>query len=229
MAWGYYLNLEPIAIKAAWDAVGSMTDSNELEDLPDFPDIDAFYLNLQYGYTAIVMGFSFLECSINTILRHIYGYGPDSDIMFAKIEDKLNRVMIGQQDAYKRIRGSFCWKCFRDAERVRNSLVHYKNNKADQMSSVAPLGAWEIGNQTAGDFFTRSSIEKCLNGLVTLVEEIAASLGLNIAEGLSPIIPDASGAPVNFIFRSDEFPEDWDVIKEDIIEEDNWRLRPMQK
>lgn len=229
MAWSYYLNLEPIALRSAWDAVSRMSDSNELNDLPGFPDLDAFYSNLQYGYIALVMGVSFAESSINTILRHIYSCEPDSDIMLDKIENKIKYLMRNNPDGLSEIKGSHCWQCFNNAKKVRNGLVHYKVNMADRMSSAAPLDAWKIGKQIAGDFFTRSSIEDCLDGIIDLIRAIVSSLDLKIAEGVPPIIPDASGAPVDFIYREDELPDDWDQLKDQIVSDCDWQLKPTSR
>lgn len=224
MAWGYYLNLEPIALRAARDATAKMSTTNISTLCSDYYDEASFYENLQYGYTAVVMSVSYLESSVNTIMRHIYGYEPSSKEMRSSIEDKLNLIMKAHREEWSGIKASHNWQQYKELSQVRNGLIHYKVNKADSMASAPPLGGWKIGKQTFGEFFTKPCIENYLDGIVKLLERIIAVLDLQIADGFAPLIADASGMPTNYIYCKEELFDDVESLIGTSLVDSKWRL-----
>lgn len=119
MAWDYYLNLEPITLKAARDAVSKTSVTNVDQLHSDFYDESVFYENLQHGYTAVVMAVSFFESSVNTIMGHIYGYGISAREIRFSILDKLDLIMVDHIEEWVKIKGSRYWQQYKELEKVR--------------------------------------------------------------------------------------------------------------
>ena len=71
MAWDYYLNLEIISLEIAEQNINKMTDDNFYSDLPGFINQDEFLNNFKYGYVSILMLESYIESSLNTIIRDV--------------------------------------------------------------------------------------------------------------------------------------------------------------
>ena len=78
MTYGNYMNMEKLSLEIAEENINKMSESNYQAELPEFVDADEFTKNLKYGYIVVTMLSSYIESSINTILREIINYSDEN-------------------------------------------------------------------------------------------------------------------------------------------------------
>lgn len=186
MAWDCYLNMEPLSLEIAREHAEKMTESNfsdgflDMEGREPIPDENSFLNNFKLGFVSITMASCFFESSLNTFLREKLEYDPKGKVIRGNEDLKLEVLLNGDAPALKAIKGTSCWRNWRRLSRVRNELIHYKNNSPEFMSSWPPIDGWKIGNETIGYFFTRSSILGLLDDVESVVCQIASAVGLTV-------------------------------------------------
>lgn len=197
MAWDCYLNMEPLSLEIAREHAEKMTESNFLDGFLDIegdepiPDDDSFLNNFKLGFVAITMASCFFESSLNTFLRERLGYDSRGRVIRGGEDLKLEVLLNDDEPALRDIKGSHCWRNWRRLSRVRNELIHYKNNSPEFMSSWPPIDRWKIGNEIIGYFFTKSSILGLLDDVESVVYQIASAVGLTVSP--FPILFGADG------------------------------------
>lgn len=187
MAWSWYLNLEPLSLEMAKEHIEKMTDSNyENEESAEseidlIPDDNAFLDNFKLGFIAITMIDCFFESSLNTLMREIQGYDPDGKEIRGPIDKKLENLLTGNTSELEKITGSPHWNNWKRLKKVRNTLIHCKNNSPEFLSSWPLLDKWMIGDEPIGKFFTKSNMSELLNDVVWIVNHIAVAVGATVS------------------------------------------------
>lgn len=148
----------------------------------------------------------YYESSLNTILRDYMGYGFNGDAGVIKASErvKLEVIFAGKPDALKKIRQTACW---RDAQRIikiRNDLVHYKDNLAGCYSSQPPISNWKVGKETIGEFFTNNTLKQCAEAMVSVVQKIASAVDLKINPS-SDVIGGTANLPTSYFCGEHEY------------------------
>lgn len=182
MSWSYYLNMEELSSEIVEEALSRMSNSNyqSVDNYIKTANGDEFTNNLMWGSTAIVMICCFVESAINTMLRDYSGYSPNGELIKSSIKTKLEVLFSGKTDDFNKIKGDNCWDKYQRVVKVRNQLIHYKNNSPSICSSVPMIDNWHIGGEILGDYFTKDVLEDAYEGSRRLVEMIAKALGLSI-------------------------------------------------
>lgn len=197
MAFKFNLGMELTALSIIDDCLSNMTNSNIDDELTkkegltvSIPDSEALDNNLKNGFIAIVMMSCYYESFLNTLLRDYLGYSPDGSLMRGSTTGKIEVIFNGNEDQLAKIKDSANW---RDAQRVfklRNHLIHFKNNMQSEYSSYPAIQSWKIGDEILGDFFLKSEIEKCSVAVRQLVIDIAKTKGLTVLPETNPIFSD---------------------------------------
>lgn len=186
MAWNWYLNMEPLSLEIAKEHAEQMSNSNFLEGYLDvdktepIPDDEAFLNNLKLGFVAITMASCFFESSMNTFLREKFEYSPKGKVIHSNENLKMEAMFNTNPAIMRAIKGSHRWKNWQRLKRVRNELIHYKNNSPEFMSSQPLIDKWKIGNEPIGYFFTKSSILELIDDVESVVNQIASAIDLTI-------------------------------------------------
>lgn len=197
MAWNWYLNMEPLSLEIAREHAEKMTDSNFLDGHLDaegterIPDDDSFLNNLKLGFIAITMASCFFESSLNTFLREKHGYDPEGKVIHGNEDLKLEILFHDNTSDLNSIKRSHCWRNWQRLKRVRNELIHYKNNSPEFMASWPLIDEWKIGNEPIGYFFTKSTIIELLDNVEDVINQIAAAVELTVSP--FPIVFGADG------------------------------------
>ncbi len=206
MAFRFVLNMELLSLSIAKTCITSMTDSNyddsqsRKEELP-VPDDQALINNLSLGFVAITMLNCYYESFLNSILRDHLGFSANGSVLKGSEGEKLEIIFNGNESALERIKADVDW---RDAHRIfklRNHLVHFKNNVSADYSSYPPIDSWKVGGETLGDFFRKSKMETGLAAVQQLVANIASALGLVLGDSNDPIICDFP-----YVYGNIEYP-----------------------
>lgn len=184
MAWEWYLNMEPLALQIAQENLEHMTNDNYDKKFPDefylMPNDEAFESNLRHGFIVIVMMACYFESSLNTILRDFLKYRPDGELIKSNEGTKLELIFNDREEELGKIKSTANWRDAHRILRMRNHLMHYKDNSAARCASWPPISAWKIGNEVIGDFFTKSTLTPCVNAVQNLISMIAEAIGLKI-------------------------------------------------
>ena len=210
MAWGWYLNMEPMALECAKAHVALMTNDNYTEEYLDTegterkPDSAAFLNNVQNGFMACVLTACYFESSINTLLRDGLGYDPDGIIIRGNEKSKVEIIGHGKEEELERIKSMACWRDYHRLKKMRNALVHYKNNDSCSMSSWPPLNSWKIENEIVSDFFTRSNVAVCVERTEDLICELAELIDWGVNPFLPKLASSGSFGGYAYLCRKDE-------------------------
>lgn len=187
MAWNWYLNMEPLSLEIAREHAEQMSDSNFLQGYLDvdetepIPDDETFLKNLKLGFVAITMASCFFESSLNTFLREKLEYSPEGKVIHGNEDLKIEILFNNNPSALEAIRGSHYWRNWQRLKRVRNELIHYKNNSPEFMSSWPLIDKWEIGSQPIGYFFIKSNILELIDDVEKVVYQIASDIDLTVS------------------------------------------------
>lgn len=201
MAWGYYLNMEVLSSSIIDDQISRLTNTNyqEVDYNVKADNGDEFIANLKHGFISVVMIICYVESSINSLLRDYSGYRPDGKLIESSIETKLEVLFAKRDEKLRQIRADCCWRDFNRIRKVRNQLIHYKNNTSGVYSSWPPIDQWEIGGGILGDFFTRDVILRYWERACQLIQKIVEALDLKLNPDRQIIGCDARfGVPSSF-------------------------------
>ena len=197
MSFRFCLNMEPLSYHIAEESASMMTESNRDEVLSEaegYPvaDCDAFLQNLSHGFVAITMLSCHYESLLNTVLRDFFKFDPNGATIRSNERQKLEILFQDKRDKLAAIKSTAEWRDTHRVLKMRNHLIHYKNNMSSLYASHPPILDWNISGETLGDFFTQSEITKCCNSVRSVVAEIAQALELEVEYGLDAVIRDWS-------------------------------------
>ncbi|MCI8366265.1 MAG: hypothetical protein HFJ66_01495 [Eggerthellaceae bacterium] len=185
MAWSWCINIEAAALELARSSISKMTNSNydasvDLGKGVRLPDDEAFRKNLKHGFIAAVMGTCFYEASLNSLLRKCFDFDPEGEVIKGGEGLKLEVLFSKNPQALAKIKSKSCWRDAHRLFRMRNELVHYKNNSSGPNSAFPPIGDWMVGKEIVGDFFVKNEMESCLDDVEKLVALYADFLGMAV-------------------------------------------------
>jgi hypothetical protein len=186
MAWCHYLNLEPLALELAQEHIDKMTNRNYMDKYLDIdgtepcPDYEAFLNNFKHGFMALTMLCCYYESSLNTFLREGLGFDFSSKQKVPGFDEKLEIIFENKPKERNAIKGNSLWRDWNEVIKMRNSLMHYRNNSAGIMSSYSPIHSWEINDKKIDKYFTKSNFERISANAQWITNQLAAVVGLTV-------------------------------------------------
>lgn len=205
MASSFYVNMEPLALKIAKDAISAMEDNLIDNNVPECRYLDDKKIenNLRYGFIALTMMAAFVESFLNTVLRDCIGKSNDKNLRESfnrKISLICQYYHIPEQD----ILGGTTHLSFEKVRGLRNSLVHYKFQLADEGLGIKDLAINKTSkpNETYSFKveFTQSAFSQMLEDVEGLCNKIAEQAGLKINLNTGVVECDARDGLTSFVF-----------------------------
>ncbi|MFR1824506.1 MAG: hypothetical protein ACLSXJ_14210 [Clostridium saudiense] len=202
MAWDYYLNLEIISLEIVEQNINKMTDDNFYSDLPGFINQDEFLNNFKYGYVSILMLESYIESSLNTIIRDVIKCTSNKKLKL-NIYDKITYIYTNFKISTTDLFNSKEYIDFSLAKSIRNDLIHYKFNSLG-LGSAIPVGANNInaiGKYELYNYFTKTNMTYVKEGIKKFLYLIANDLNLKINTSSLAIVSDGKDPYTPYISK----------------------------
>lgn len=182
MSHGIHMNMEVLALKIIDHHLKKMTNTNIKKDScnVEYYDEELFANNFEHGWIVVVMLNIFIESMINTIIRDCIQYEGEK-LLQANLEEKIEVVYLFYKADLSKIKGIDLWESFKTVTRIRNELVHYKNNRIGYIgASDMGLPGVKFGKNNISILFTRENMTETKNKFVRFCELIVENCGLNI-------------------------------------------------
>ena len=202
MAWDYYLNFEIISLEIAEQNINKMTDDNFYSDLPGFINQDEFLNNFKYGYVSILMLESYIESSLNTIIRDVIKCTSNKNLKL-NIYDKITYIYTNFKISTTDLFNSKEYIDFLLAKNIRNDLIHYKFNSLG-IGSAIPVGANNInaiGKYELYNYFTKTNMTYVKESIKKFLYLIANDLNLRINTSSLAIVSDGKDPYNSYISK----------------------------
>ena len=202
MAWDYYLNLEIISLEIVEQNINKMTDDNFYSDLPGFINQDEFLNNFKYGYVSILMLESYIESSLNTIIRDVIKCTSNKKLKL-NIYDKITYIYTNFKISTTDLFNSKEYIDLSLAKSIRNDLIHYKFNSLG-LGSAIPVGANNInaiGKYELYNYFTKTNMTYVKEGIKKFLYLIANDLNLKINTSSLAIVSDGKDPYTPYISK----------------------------
>lgn len=183
-AFKFCLNMEVIALKNAKEHIDKMTNNNMEDDL--WCNKDALEKNLKNGWTATTSLCTYIESFLNSILRDCIG---SNDKLRDDIVNKLNFIFEYYDKDVQKIKSIDCWEKYITLTKVRNELIHFKNNDLGYSGSIP--SNWELVKKiNIVPLFIKKEMEMYMHKFVLLAHKIADELNLQINEDVDAFSSD---------------------------------------
>lgn len=181
MSFGMYLNIEVLALKIIRKSIMQMTESNNKTDEYGFDACDEslFENNLEHGWIVVVMLINYVESMINTILRDCVQYKGEK-LMKSNLEEKLEIIHMFYKKDIRILKGNNLWNTFKMVTRIRNELIHYKDNYIGD--SGVGITNVVIGKISLVEMFTKEKMNEISNNFIEFSKLLVYNLGLIINE-----------------------------------------------
>ena len=179
-----------------------MTDDNFYSDLPGFINQDEFLNNFKYGYVSILMLESYIESSLNTIIRDVIKCTSNKKLKL-NIYDKITYIYTNFKISTTDLFNSKEYIDFSLAKSIRNDLIHYKFNSLG-LGSAIPVGANNInaiGKYELYNYFTKTNMTYVKEGIKKFLYLIANDLNLKINTSSLAIVSDGKDPYTPYISK----------------------------
>jgi hypothetical protein len=194
MSWGFYFNMEKLALNTAQKHITNMSDNNYLDDI--FLDESCLLNNLENGFVALTQLSCYFESFLNTIINSCMNYGGEI-LLKCSIEEKAEIIFIHYQKDWSHIKSLHFWASYRTATKIRNEMIHFKKTYIGFGSGIPKF---KLGNVDVATYFTKSNIQKIYNHYIELCKAIAQSLNLSIYEDIDVFECEGRDGLTNYIF-----------------------------
>ena len=186
MAWRLYFNMEKVAIDLIKENLEQMTNENfpemDFSNYDFFDKIDFIQIenNIKRGFLISTLICSLVEASINNIL--IKSVDNIDDRTFeSSNENKIYILSVKHQFNYSEIKGHHLYKKFKDINKIRNELIHFKNNDIGQGQIVTSIPLRNIGKiRNLEDIFIKSELQKYFENALKLIKLFCNKCGLSM-------------------------------------------------
>lgn len=204
MACGIFLNFEKLAISVIENEITQMTNNNVFlyEEKIEAVSTDTFSHNLYHGCIAAVFIVNFYETTLNTILRKLNC--KETDIFKTSHEVKLQLICAMRGIDISEIKGNNNYGFMRSTVKLRNDIMHYKNNMlafgfAIPAETTVPMGTTKLA---LAKLFTKEYMEQQYNGVYKLLELICEKCGLVLCKDCNIITNDGIDPEYEFVAQS---------------------------
>lgn len=194
MAWGYFFNMEKLALTIAENHIKNMTNDNYTDDV--FLSSEKLLVNLENGFVALTQLSCYFESFLNTIINSCIHYEGNS-LLKCSIEEKIEIIFMHYGKNFADIKSLHCWELYRIGTSVRNEMIHFKKTYIGDGSGIPNF---KLGKVCIADYFTKTCITETYNGYVSLCKVIAQTLGLNIFEEIDVFECDGRDGLTNYVY-----------------------------
>lgn len=196
MSFGYYMNMEKIAIEIAMEHIEFMEENICDKDVTDFLDIEKVTNNIKNGFIIITQAVTFIESLLNTIINRCMMKNTDL-LLKMSIDEKLEIICLYYKKEATKIREIHYWDTFRKMIKIRNELIHYKRSYICECTAIQDF---KIANISIREYFIKSNMQMALKQIVDLGNYIAFTLGLKIYNNVKMIECDARDGLVSYVY-----------------------------
>ena len=193
MSCGYYMNMEIIALDIAKEHISKMEDNILDDECKEFLDLKKLENNIKNGFVAITQFKVFIESLLNTIINL---KGDLSCLDIENIFNKMKYICSIYDVDFSIIDKNKYWKTFKKMNRLRNDMIHYKNNFICEGTAIYDF---KIGKVEVKKYFTRLNFEKLFNQVIELGDLIAKTLNLTVRNGISVFECDGKDGVIGYI------------------------------
>lgn len=205
MAHGQYLNLEILILEIINEQIELMEESNTalLNDGFEIYDETKLVINYKRGYLIVTMMVSLVECFLNGLINQKF-VNDNERLLNSSMEEKIDFLYLNSGKSTRTLRGSHLYSEYKNINKIRNELIHYKNNF---VGNSTMLLSTKIGKLDLGSIFTKKNMAESLEYINGFTQKIANDLGFQIDYNISAITSDAKGDNYLFAFTQNSFDE----------------------
>lgn len=193
MAFGFYFNMEKLALEIANEHLEIMTDDNIYDDI--WLDENKLSNNFKNGFVIITQLITFFESFLNSILIDCIEYSGDR-LLKCSIEEKIEVIFMHYKKEFKNIKSNNLWENHIKTNRMRNELVHFKKIN---IGDGGMLPNFYISKVSVKDFFVKSNMKNIIKNYLKLVELIASTLELKIYHKVDIFACDGKSDDVKYV------------------------------
>lgn len=125
MSFGYYMNIEKLAIEVAEEHIKLMEENIQDEKCSDFLNLEKMINNIKNGFVIIVQEITFMEGFLNTIIHNCMNNNSNLFLRMS-IEEKVDLICLYYRIKPFEVKSIHYWETFKKINKVRNELVHFK-------------------------------------------------------------------------------------------------------
>lgn len=195
MAWGFFMNMEVIALEIAKEHLQNMHDDIIIEEYPAF-DEEKLLDNIKNGFVIITQLNTFIETLFNTILNSCMDYQGET-LLKMNIEEKMEIIFFHYQKDKSKIKSLHLWEIYKTIMKLRNEMIHYKKTFIGDGSWIPDF---EIAKNPVKKIFTKKYMQKAYKQIIELGDKIAEELGLKTYHEIGAFACDAKDGLVNYIY-----------------------------
>ena len=199
MSFLYHFNLQVVCLEIAQMHLNNMTNENMQCEF--YANENKLANNIKHGVAVIIMLCTAIENSLNFLLvEKIKDKKQLNKILYFSTEEKLKKIYGLYNCSINDLENSFEMKTYQNLKKLRNHLVHFKNNLIGNVGGI--FLEWRIWNYSATEFFTKNNMQLQYDIIINLLEKIATDLKLNFNKGAPIFGFNGSGEPVSFLSNS---------------------------
>lgn len=194
MAFGFYMNMEKLALNISEKHISEMTNDNMFDDI----SLDKYKImnNIMNGFVVITQLSVFFESFLNTILDKCMLY--NEDVLFrCNTKEKLDIIFMYYRKDWSKIKDKHPWEMYRTVTKVRNAMIHFKKTDIGEGSEIPNF---EIAKKSIKDFFTKKEMNIAMQQIIELTNLIAKELGLEIHSDVDVFECDGMDELVNYVY-----------------------------
>ena len=204
MAFGFYLNMERVAIDIIENSISQMSDDNVLtygdEGCEDEINEKELIKNLYHGSTALVFISTLYETALNTIISKRLNC-LDDDILRASTSIKLHMICFEYEIDYAGIKGDNRYSIISEMQKARNDIILFKYNYLNEGSFIPsdvkiPMGT---SKKNIADIFTKQKMKNYYDGTLTFLKFLCDKSGFILNKDCHILDCDAKDDQYEFI------------------------------
>lgn len=197
MAFGFYFNMEPLALNIAQKHIKQMTNNNRIKGNDLFLDDEKLLNNIENGFVALTQLSCYLESFLNTILSSCMNYQGET-LLKSNIQEKIEIIYMYYKKDWNNLKSLHCWEIYRGATNVRNEMIHYKKAFIGDASGVPDF---KIGKKEASVYFTKDNLEDVYKNYVIFCETVANHLDLKLFSDVDIFSCDGRDGLVRYVYN----------------------------
>ena len=196
MAFSYYMNMEKMSLEIASEHIELMEENIQDIRICEFLDISKLISNIKNGFVVITQLITFVESFLNTIINTCMQENNEL-LLKMSIDEKLEIICLYYKVKSSQIKSIHYWETFRTINKVRNELIHYKKSFICDCTAIQDFN---IAGISVKEFFIKSNMDKIMEHIIQLGNQISKVLGLTINKDVSIIECDARDGLVSYVF-----------------------------
>ena len=199
MSFGYYMNIEILALETANEHIEKMTDTNSIPGEYGYDvchENGILKNNMKNGWIAVLMLINYVESVINTILRDCVNYKGDTLIRMST-DEKIELLYLCYKTDFSVLKSLHEWEVYKSVSRIRNELVHYKNNKLGVYGDMPII--WDNRLHNILYVFTKPEMKKIQIAIMEFCKKIVLDFDLELKQDVFLFDCDGRADNVSYI------------------------------